>query len=61
MIPRRDGENAEGKQCHWVWEYEGYFDTDCEKAFMFNEGGPEANNFVYCPYCGRKIVEVYEI
>lgn len=54
------------------WEYDDWFlsyDTSCGDVFCFVEDEIEvkrlskeieANEFRYCPYCGRKIKEVTE-
>lgn len=31
-----------------------------DKGFMFEEGGPIDNRFVYCPFCGRRIEEALD-
>ena len=34
---------------------DSYYETECGRAFCFNDGGPKENSFKYCPYCGGKI------
>lgn len=29
----------------------------CEEEYVFFEGTPKDNHYVYCPYCGRVIIE----
>lgn len=41
-----------------VWRFDGAadkWDTACGDAFTFIAGGPQLNNFHFCPYCGAKI------
>lgn len=43
-----------------VWENHGesaIWYCGCGKhLFEFTEGGPEENNFKYCPYCGKVLI-----
>lgn len=32
-------------------------DTECGKIHYFDDNGPNANGFVWCPYCGGVIIE----
>lgn len=32
-----------------------YYETSCDNAYQFLEGGLQENNFNYCPFCGEKI------
>jgi len=48
-------------QCVWEQETdfddgEGTFETSCDNAFVFNEGGIYENDFKFCPYCGGAIM-----
>ena len=50
------------EKCYWRpesgdWVDENCWDTGCDNNFIFNDGGPFANNFEYCPYCGKKLEE----
>ena len=41
--------------CVWTENSFGFWSA-CEKNdFQFFEGGPKANGFKYCPYCGKAI------
>ncbi len=45
-------------QC--IWEFDDhycFYETDCKHSFQFMDDGIDENNFKYCPYCGRKIVD----
>jgi len=52
-----------GEKTNCKWEYEGhkyddgYYETECDNAFIFIEGGIEDNEMKYCPYCGYEIIE----
>lgn len=47
-----------------TWEYDDnyeYYNTDCAHTFYFvDESGIGENQFKFCPYCGKKIVEVQD-
>lgn len=46
---------------HCDWQEEdgnGPWMTTCGNSFEFTDGGPEANGFKFCPYCGKKAVEI---
>lgn len=47
-------ENAKG--CQWIKEGD-HFETSCGNAFQFCDSDPADNNFKFCPYCGRRLVE----
>lgn len=35
--------------------------TQCNKSFQFiNAGSPENNDFVFCPFCGKEIIDTYQ-
>ena len=34
-----------------------YYETACGSTHQFNEGNIVDNDFEYCPYCGRRILE----
>lgn len=34
------------------------FSTGCGRAFILNDGSLEENGFVFCPFCGRNIIEI---
>ena len=40
------------------WTYDSYhdkWDCSCGEGFQFMEGGPEDNDYNFCPACGREI------
>lgn len=43
--------------CVWTEDEDGSWWTECEQGFVFADGGPDANRFAYCPYCGKTPVE----
>ncbi len=46
---------GEKETCAWTYtDSEGYYDTACGKAFVFNYH-PVEPQFVWCPYCGKSI------
>jgi hypothetical protein len=42
--------------CKWTMTGDGVWESDCGNGFWFEEGTPDENNFVFCPFCGDKIV-----
>ncbi len=42
------------EKCNWTDRGNGVWFTLCGEAFSFDDG---ANEFTYCPYCGKKIVQ----
>jgi hypothetical protein len=44
-----------------TWTQDGsleYYNTECGNAFYFTDEGPTEHEFRFCPYCGRKLVDV---
>lgn len=43
--------------CEWRLcdEEANIYDTSCRNPHILIEGTPKENNYVYCPYCGKKI------
>ena len=44
--------------CRWVRDEDGCENTQCRNQFWFNDGDFKSNNFIYCPYCGRRIARL---
>lgn len=44
--------------CTWEADYEGIWNTLCGDNFVFNDDGPEAHGFKFCPYCGKPLIQV---
>ena len=43
--------------CVWFEnETDGIWETACKQEFEFFEGGPSANGFAFCPFCGKQIL-----
>ena len=42
--------------CNWYQDDEAW-KTTCKNAFVFNDDGPSANGFAFCPYCGMPLNE----
>ena len=43
--------------CTWTEDDANDWDTSCDNCFIFNDGGPKDNQFTYCPYCGKPLIE----
>lgn len=49
-------------RCVWTiddWGGDSQWQTECGKAFEFEDGGPLSNGFKFCGYCGMPLVEEY--
>jgi len=50
--------------CRWAPDYcapfppDQYYATECGTDFLTTNGTRESNGFMFCPYCGRRIVEM---
>jgi len=45
-------------KCEWTEDkHDDMWETTCGNAHVFFDGGPKANNYKYCPYCGIEITE----
>ncbi len=46
-------------KCFWQETEWGIWEAKCTRnEFEFNDGGPEENDFKFCPYCGQKLVSL---
>lgn len=43
--------------CLWKNDDGLWVASCCSHMFEFDDGGPEANHFSHCPYCGRRLVQ----
>jgi hypothetical protein len=43
--------------CTWIENVDGIWETECHMAFEFIDGRPSENNYAYCPFCGKQLVE----
>ena len=44
-----------------VWRYDkgdDFWETQCDNAHVFGDGGPDDNQYRFCPYCGKKLAEI---
>ena len=37
-----------------------YWETECDNAFNLIDGTPSENGMKFCPYCGKKLIEIKE-
>ena len=50
--------------CRWVHDYcaphpvDQYYATECGSDFLTVKGTRAKNGFEFCPYCGRRILEI---
>lgn len=49
--------------CTWKRDSDDidYWETDCNLTWSTIDGGLEENNMNYCPQCGKRIKEVWEV
>jgi len=48
----------EKQYCVWrLCRDDDAYETSCENMFQFMEGGCRDNKFMFCPYCGKPIIE----
>ncbi len=52
-------EQKDNKFCYWsrADEDTDMWETSCEQAFCLDEGTPKENDFKFCVYCGKPLVE----
>lgn len=50
---KRDAE----RRCEWTEDADGNWHTACENIFVFMDGSPADNDFIYCCYCAGKITQ----
>ena len=46
-------------KCTWSLSSDNY-DTQCGNSFVFTSGDPSDNDFLFCPYCGKKLISGQE-
>ena len=51
--------NIEG-YCVWTNQVD-YWETECDNAQIFTSGNIEDNEYKYCPYCGKQILDLANI
>lgn len=48
--------------CSWRYDFDlDFYDTACGHTFFFANGYLGDEEFVYCPFCGRKAVDEREL
>ena len=47
---------AERGECHWH-ETEYYWLSECGLEWVLEDAAPAANGMIYCPKCGRKLID----
>ena len=46
------------EKCTWTYdENDDSWDATCGAAWYLIEGGPKYNGMLYCPECGKELVE----
>jgi len=53
--------------CKWILpeviyteDFDEVWETSCHHFYIFLDGGPKENDFVYCPFCGKRMVAIRE-
>lgn len=49
---------AAPETCKWEENDDGYYETECNRAFFFETGTVSENNAHYCIFCGKLIEDV---
>ena len=45
--------------CKWTYDYaDDSWNGTCGAAWYLSEGGPKDNDMLYCPQCGKKLIEI---
>ena len=42
--------------CQWGFDGE-FYETSCKSTFCFSYQNEREKDFIYCPYCGKRIKE----
>ena len=50
-----------GEYCLWSLDLDNMWQTSCNMEFLFESGDPMSNAFMYCPFCGRTLLQEIEI
>jgi len=48
---------TEQATCEWKADEDGVYQTTCDQAFQFFDGGPIQNSMKFCCYCGLALTE----
>lgn len=44
------------KRCVWREDWDGYWNTDCDHAFVLEADTPTENDMNFCCYCGGELI-----
>lgn len=44
--------------CIWSQDSSYCYAAQCGKVFVFNDDGAEENGFKFCPFCGKRLVDI---
>jgi len=42
--------------CTWNYDPDDYWETECGHTHVFIDGGPDENEYRFCPYCGKTLI-----
>ena len=49
----------EPEKCAWKYDdHHDYYNTSCGNFLVLIDGSPEENGYLFCPCCGKVILEV---
>lgn len=51
---------SEKEMCEWTYNYDEFWETQCGGSFVFTDGVPIENEFRFCPYCGKGLMDAGE-
>lgn len=43
--------------CEWTQDIENNYETSCDHLYCIIEGTPTENKMLFCPFCGKDIVQ----
>jgi hypothetical protein len=49
--------NNKQEKCVWTEDEDGIWNTSCGNAFIMNDETPSENDFKFCCFCGKLLVE----
>ena len=62
MAAAQDALKGKNAECRWIFDpISDHYTTGCEQGFEVIGDGPDEAGMIYCPYCGRSLVEVKEV
>ena len=51
-------ETDQGSTCTWKVDVVGFYFAQCGKVFTQETTWVEENSFIYCPFCGKRIIKI---